>query len=350
MNNMKHLLLFLLLLPCAVCVAEPLSGIVRDEGGRPLPYATVTLQPAKQATTTDLEGRYTIADAAGAQTVAVSYIGYATQQRTLEQARQQPDFQLAEEAVELENLLVLPHGQTIEEYILRKTLAAIRPLKKRVPTFRATVRCRLEKDIDLSRMPRRRTIRFAAWVAGYAHIFDAIVDNKYLRVRLQEELTFAKGKFRGANPRLIEQQPQLTAKQQRAFLKFDALLQANVYDQFYDLIAKKAKAELKAMQASPKKRRSTADLRYAGSYQWQGHTVFIVKYDAAEVHIVDRLWQVLRMRYRDGANTMYYEFRPTVRQDTFLPVSGRIDLHLTPTEPEARIPAGTANLSVAYSY
>ena len=87
------------------------------------------------------------------------------------------------------------------------------------------------------------------------------------------------------------------------------------------------------------------DIKYAGSYVIDGRTVYIVKYDNAEIHVVDGCWQILRVRYAEGRNMMYYEFRE-IKRNVFLPVSGYAEMHLD----KEKLPKGSVVMSVAYDY
>jgi len=70
-------------------------------------------------------------------------------------------------SLHLPETVVLADGMTFEEYLLKQVLANAKPLKKRIETLNYSVTCQLEKDIDLTKFPHRRTITFAARLAGY---------------------------------------------------------------------------------------------------------------------------------------------------------------------------------------
>lgn len=323
--------------------AHEVRGVVTDEGGRPLPYATVHLHDLQRSMTTDLAGRYAFADIPqGSHRMSVSFIGRKTVAQTVAVRGdvEMPTIALEEEAVQLSEMLVLPKGMTMEEYILRQVNKNIVPLKKRLPRYEARVTCRMEKDMDLKGMPRRRTVKAAAWVLGYSKILDALLENKYLKLVMTENLFFDNGKMRGTQPRMVEMVPKLSDKQVTAFLKHDELLKANVYDGFYDKVKEKTKEMLKA-----KRKHDRMDIKYAGSYVLDGRTVYIVKYDNAEIHVVDGCWQILRVRYAEGRNMMYYEFRE-IKRNVFLPVSGYAEMHLD----KEKLPKGSVVMSVAYDY
>ena len=81
-------------------------------------------------------------------------------------------------SLNLAETVVLADGTTFEEYLLKKVLANAKPLKERVKTLRYSVTCQLEKDIDLTTFPHRRTITFAARLAGYGQIVSALREQR----------------------------------------------------------------------------------------------------------------------------------------------------------------------------
>lgn len=347
MRNACHYIVFMLVsaffLVSTQAVAHEVSGVVKDENGSPMPYATVHLHDLQRSVTTDLSGRYSFnAIPSGNHKLSVSFIGYKTVQMdvTVQSDTEVPPVGMKEEAVQLSEMLVLPKGMTMEEYILRQVNKNIVPLKKRVPRYQVKVTCRMEKNMDLTNMPKRRTVKAAAWVLGYSKILSALVENKYLKLVMAENLTFDNGKIRGTQPRMVEMVPRLTDKQVQSFLKHDGILKANVYDGFYEKVKKKTRDMLKAKQ-----KHGRMDIKYAGSYTLNGRTVYIIKYDKAEIHVVDGCWQILRMRYKEGRNMMYYEFRE-IRRDVFLPVSGYAEMHLD----KETFPKGFVVMSMAYDY
>ena len=139
------------------------------------------------------------------------------------------------------------------------------------------------------------------------------------------------------HPHLLEVEQTAESQKQQMM---DELLKANVYDGFYDKVKEKTKEMLKA-----KRKHDRMDIKYAGSYVLDGRTVYIVKYDNAEIHVVDGCWQILRVRYAEGRNMMYYEFRE-IKRNVFLPVSGYAEMHLD----KEKLPKGSVVMSVAYDY
>lgn len=62
---------------------QAVKGIITDDKGYPLPYATVKIKGSNTGTTTDSEGKFTLWVTAPKVTLEVSYLGYNTEQKTI---------------------------------------------------------------------------------------------------------------------------------------------------------------------------------------------------------------------------------------------------------------------------
>jgi len=54
--------------------------------------------------------------------------------------------------------------------------------------FPIRLTCQLEKDIDLTQFPHRRTITFAARLAGYGPIISALREHKHFGITMAEDV------------------------------------------------------------------------------------------------------------------------------------------------------------------
>ncbi|MBZ4188500.1 DUF5686 and carboxypeptidase regulatory-like domain-containing protein [Niabella beijingensis] len=63
--------------------AGRINGIVRDEQGAPLPYATVTIKGTPNGTTANSKGFYAVALTPGTYTLVFEYVGYITIEKTI---------------------------------------------------------------------------------------------------------------------------------------------------------------------------------------------------------------------------------------------------------------------------
>ena len=155
-------------------------------------------------------------------------------------ARAQEDEDIAH-SLNLTEVVVLADGMTFEEYLLKQVLAHAKPLKDRTQSLKYTVTCQVEKDMDLTKFPHRRTITFAARLAGYGPIVSALREHKHFGITVAEDVVFQNGKMTNSKARMVEMKQKLTDKQIASFLKHDWMLSTNMYDKFYKMVRDKAK-------------------------------------------------------------------------------------------------------------
>ena len=240
----------------------------------------------------------------------------------------------------LPETVVLADGMTFEEYLLKQVLANAKPLKERIETLDYAVTSHLEKDIDLTKFPHRRTITFAARLAGYGPIVSALREHKFFSITMAEDVHFRRGKITTSNVRMVNIKQQLTEKQTASFLKHDGMMSANVYDNFY----KKVRQKVKQLQKLRRKKEDTG-MEYSGSYTSGGRTIYVVKLDNMKVDIADGCWQIARISYQEGQNNMYYEFKE-VRPGIFLPSHGHARFYMD----RAKWPTGYISMKMEYAY
>jgi hypothetical protein len=200
-------------------------------------------------------------------------------------------------SLNLKEVVILADGQTFEEYLIKQVLDHAQPLKKRVRTLSYSVTCKMEKDMDLTQIPHRRTITFAAKLAGYGQIVKALMEHKEFGITAAEDI-------------------------------------------LYEKVREKAK-ELKKQY---RKNRET-DMRYLGSYTSGGRTIFKVSIDNLQVHIVDGCWQIKMMDYIEGQNKVHLEFSE-IKPDLFLLSHSNAKLYVD----RKKWPNGYISMELAYKY
>ena len=240
----------------------------------------------------------------------------------------------------LPETVVLADGMTFEEYLVKQVLANAKPLKERIQMLSYSVTCQLEKDIDLQKFPHRRTITFVARLAGYGPIVSALREHKHFGITMAEDVLFNKGKITTSNVRMVEMKQELTQKQIASFLKHDGMLSANVYDKFY----KKVREKAKELQKKRRKKQDTG-MEYSGSYTDGNRTYYIVKLEKMTVHIADGCWQIARISYNEGQNSMQYVFKE-IKPDLFLLSHGTAKLYLD----KVKWPKGYISMKIDYTY
>ena len=175
--------------------------------------------------------------------------------------------------------------------------------------------------------------------AGASHVYLDWKSEKVARI------TNKKGKLKGTNPKVTEMAPKLTERQVAAFENHGELLSGNLYDNVYKEIKDASKKLLKVRKKGYKDH-----FKYVGSYDFEGRTVYVAKYQQAEIHIVDGCWQILRLVHKIsdeelGYVKLYFEFQEYSR-DVFLPVSGFIKFDIKGNEQIN----GSGMISYSYNY
>lgn len=196
-------------------------------------------------------------------------------------------------SLNLKEVVILADGQTFEEYLIKQVLDHAQPLKKRVRTLSYSVTCKMEKDMDLTQIPHRRTITFAAKLAGYGQIVKALMEHKEFDITAAEDILFNNGKITTSNMRLVEMKQKLTDKQVKAFLKHDGIMSVN----------------------------------------------------NLQVHIVDGCWQIKMMDYIEGQNKVHLEFSE-IKPDLFLLSHSNAKLYVD----RKKWPNGYISMELSYKY
>ncbi len=110
-TNTKTLLFFMMLLPVFIFGQNVVKGTVTEQSTSiPLPGVNVIIKGTTTGTTTDFDGNYQIA-ANNGDVIVFSYVGYATQEIAYA-GQSSLDVQLAEDAAQLEEIVVIGYGTT----------------------------------------------------------------------------------------------------------------------------------------------------------------------------------------------------------------------------------------------
>ena len=63
--------------------AGTVTGIVKDEKGNPLPYASITVSGTTKGAITNSEGRYTLNLTPGSYTLVCQYVGFKKEEKSI---------------------------------------------------------------------------------------------------------------------------------------------------------------------------------------------------------------------------------------------------------------------------
>ena len=339
---MKRILTILLvLMPMTTVWAQHvLRGVVRDSAGVAMPYSTIYVEDLQRGALADQKGEFLIADVpSGKHQVRASYIGYTTKQAEVEMAERDVylAFVLHEEAISLAEVIILPEGVDFATYVMTQLEKHRQPLKKKMSAYDATVRAKLDKQIDLKHMPHKGLMRIAARMMAWGKVFNIMTKYPDFRLEMEEDVQFRNGKMKNGDLRITKIEPELNRRELKSVMQKDWFLDMNLYDKFYDEVGKK----LKQLQGKNPKYK----VQYKGSYEEDGRLVFILKYGHTQVEVVDECWQIRRMQYRARTRTINFEFQELL-PGIFLPVAGRAEYHLD----YDKFPKGDIRLSMGLQY
>ncbi len=102
----KQLLTILFLSLFVTARAQDLRGVVRDEEQQPLVGATVLWEGTTVGAVTDAEGKYRLHRVKGHDRLAVGFLGYREEVRTIEPGTAEADFTLQAEGVDIESVVI----------------------------------------------------------------------------------------------------------------------------------------------------------------------------------------------------------------------------------------------------
>lgn len=305
--------------------AFTLSGNVKTEALKVLPYTSVYVKDALIGTTTDLDGNYTIKGiSAGHHTLVVSFMGYATQ--TIDISLEEDairNFVMHEQPITLDEIFVTPTGESIERFILSQAIKNIKKLSARVNSFNCNAAFKYEQrnnKIKVLVEPHIKTINLLLGVLGYKRFFHTIIDHPNLKVEMTTGIQFQKGKLKVNNPKITHSNPTLNDEEAKSWIKVISKQSEIPYDVHYkNLAAIKKKLEKMDKKSSGE---SARHLTYKGAYKENNKTIHIIQYDKRQYHIVDGCWQIRRtmlMKNKKEASriTEFHE----LAKNLYMPVS-----------------------------
>jgi hypothetical protein len=135
-------IIFLLLFLCAIIYtqAQKVSGVVTDNKGAVLPYASITVNGTSKGSVANSQGQYVINLAPGTYTLVCQYVGYKSEERkcTLNTSNSIVDFQLSIQELTLSEV-VIKRGEDPAIEIIRETIKKRDFYNKQVDSFTVDV-------------------------------------------------------------------------------------------------------------------------------------------------------------------------------------------------------------------
>src|SRR5687767_3400843 len=110
---MQKILLAFLFCQISLCsFAGKISGLITDDKGNPLPYASVSVKGTTKGTTSNSTGRYSITLSPGKYTLVCQYVGYGKSEKTITVAEDEVvNFSLSIQELTLGEVVVKRGGE-----------------------------------------------------------------------------------------------------------------------------------------------------------------------------------------------------------------------------------------------
>ncbi len=152
----RHILLTILLIcVLANCYATKLTGIVYNETGKPLAYASITVKETGKGTTTNESGAYLLDLSSGNYTISVQYIGYKKQDKKIHISNdaEKLDFKLEPQTFTLNEVVVKSGGKDPAYEIIRNAIKKREEYRTPLDSF--TCQAYIKMMIKTRGLPKR---------------------------------------------------------------------------------------------------------------------------------------------------------------------------------------------------
>ncbi len=327
---MKNILISFLLVALSALpsVAQTLQGVILLNDSTPCPYATVYVASANRGIAANEKGEYMLDELpAGNLKVEYSCMGQQTVRRELELSKGQTTIHnemLAEKLMLLPPSIVTPDGEDPAHYVLRHVWDQADKNRKRIDTWQARVKYDFSmQDVDLfiKVIPKKylRIMKMAAAVVGYRKIFNLFLDHPALKAKVSLLRTYAKGKVKDSEQKVLYSSDQLTADEQKTLSNNKLLVEPNLFDEIYD-----------DSSDWGRKGENRDKFKLTGSYEQDGQTIDVLEYvstttrevnkvneqgdtikvkktrvTTTTVHVVEEVWGILKVEKRsDRAHSL----------------------------------------------
>lgn len=119
----KYLMWLLFLFPILLMAQAPFAGSVVDASGEPLPWTTISVDGGKYGTISEANGSFSIVLREGNHSIKASRVGYATQELTISIPAAPVQIVLAEAALTLDEILIIPGEDDPAIAIMREAIS-----------------------------------------------------------------------------------------------------------------------------------------------------------------------------------------------------------------------------------
>lgn len=306
--------------------AHDVFGKVVDADGQPIAYAVIsssvpsagTSKSATRQAVAGKDGNFAIRGLdAGTYNITIRHIGYQTFEKPVEVSGRKVemgDCMLDVTPVQLGEVIAFADGMTMEQYILHNMQQHGRKLKDVCPNYTCDGKFTLCQNYDYSVLPKRlrNIILSVATLHGRRAADLFLMNHPVIDVTTEAQITCKNGKEKVGKSYVTHSNFELTDKDEDGLM-----LIANYVPGLYD-----AFNDPKVGYLGTKYNKDPKWV-YKGSYEENGHTIYILETEYIHIEVVKDLWCIRAARQIGGMfNDRYNEYIfDEVRPDVFLPVA-----------------------------
>lgn len=149
------LLTNLLLIASVVCYGGRVTGLVTDENGNTLPYATILVKGTTRGTTTNAEGKFFIDLEPGKYTIICQYIGYSKAEKAIEvgSGTLTVDFKLLQQQTTMKEVVINANREDPAYEIIRNAIKKRKDYQEPLDSF--TCEAYIKTLVKTRKLPKR---------------------------------------------------------------------------------------------------------------------------------------------------------------------------------------------------
>lgn len=148
---MRYLVIVLFTFITSEAFGQSINGIVKNEKGETLPFASIYIKGTTNGTTTNDQGKYSLGLPSGTSTIVCRYIGYEQQEKKVS-GNKVVDFTLSKKHHKIRKIVIKANGEDPAYRIIRNAIKKRPIYNKEVDQFQAN--CYIKGKIKLDETPK----------------------------------------------------------------------------------------------------------------------------------------------------------------------------------------------------
>ncbi|MDR0421139.1 MAG: DUF5686 and carboxypeptidase regulatory-like domain-containing protein [Prevotellaceae bacterium] len=202
--KVKQLRIFLLILIILsikdVCLAQVFEGVVKDEYGKNIEFASIFIPELSQGFSTNEDGQFSFKIAKGKYTFEFRHLSYQTEILTIDIPQPQPlTVTLKPKIYELSEAVVKQNAEDRAYAMMRQVIARAPYHKNQVAEYKSEAYIRgsfkIDKISDVMKKLNRKTLKENDIEEGSAYIQESINEVTYKNGKIDQRITAIKDNF-----------------------------------------------------------------------------------------------------------------------------------------------------------